>query len=75
MGIWQQLTGKKTHCAGCGVVVPVTPENKFEETYCSETCRTNVRRLSSIPPPAPGGGEQRAPRYPVHTMGVGKAGT
>jgi len=57
MGIWQALTGKKTHCTGCGTVVPTTKTNKFEDIYCSDVCRRNYLRLSSIPPPA--GSEER----------------
>lgn len=52
MGIWNALIGRKTHCAGCGTVVPAE-KNKFEEVYCSDVCRRNVDRLSSVPPPPP----------------------
>jgi hypothetical protein len=51
MGLWNALTGKKTHCAGCGTVVPVNLENQFDEVYCSEACERNFKRLSSAPPP------------------------
>lgn len=51
--LWQLLTGRKTHCAGCGAVIPMTLENKYEEVYCSDVCRRNVARLSSVPPPPP----------------------
>lgn len=51
MGIWDSLIGRKTYCAGCGAVVPARQFNPFEETYCSETCNRNVRRISSFPPP------------------------
>ena len=53
MGLWQTLTGTKTHCAGCGTVIPVTLESKYDEIYCSDACRRNVQRLSSAPPPPP----------------------
>lgn len=51
MSIWDSLIGRKTHCAGCGMVVPVDRFNRFEEVYCSEACRKNVQRISSVPPP------------------------
>ncbi len=51
MGIPQALIGKKMHCTGCGQVVPQVPEHKNQEIYCSEACRGNYERLSTIPPP------------------------
>jgi hypothetical protein len=51
--LWQTLTGRETHCTGCGRTLPGTLDNKFEEFYCSDPCRRNLRRLSSVPPPPP----------------------
>lgn len=53
MTIWDSLIGRKTHCAGCGAVVPIDKINKFDDVYCSDTCRRNVQRISSFPPPPP----------------------
>ncbi|MFW5739720.1 MAG: hypothetical protein ACOC1F_05080 [Myxococcota bacterium] len=50
MGIWDTLIGRKTHCAGCGTVVPGWRNRKKEEVYCSDACRRNVERISSVPP-------------------------
>lgn len=51
--LWQLLTGRKTHCTGCGAVIPTAIENKYDEIYCSDACRRNLARLSSSPPPPP----------------------
>ncbi len=51
MGLWEALVGRKTHCAGCGAVVPVELESKYDEVFCSEACERNFKRLSSVPPP------------------------
>ncbi len=51
MGIWASLMGKKVHCTGCGAIIPVDPKNVGDEVYCSEACRENYRRLSTLPPP------------------------
>jgi hypothetical protein len=50
MSLWQSLFGTKTHCAGCGAVVPGVDPRPGEDVYCSEVCRANVVRLSTIPP-------------------------
>lgn len=52
MGFWSSLVGKKVHCTGCGVVIPIDPKTAKDEEYCSEACRANYKRLSTIPPPA-----------------------
>lgn len=52
MGFWQSLLGTKTHCEGCGMVVPdAVAFRKNGQTYCGPTCCANVERLSSVPPP------------------------
>lgn len=50
MSLWQSLFGTKTHCAGCGTVVPGVTPTRGEDVYCGEVCRANVIRLSTIPP-------------------------
>ncbi len=52
MGFWSNLIGKKVHCTGCGIVLPVDPKNVGNEVYCSDACKANYLRLSTLPPPA-----------------------
>ncbi|HNS96279.1 MAG TPA: hypothetical protein PLJ27_22395 [Polyangiaceae bacterium] len=53
MSFWASLFGKKVHCHGCGVVLPSHVKAKDGETYCSDVCRDNYRRLSTMPPTPP----------------------
>jgi hypothetical protein len=53
MGFWSALTGKKVHCTGCGMVIPIDRKDAGSEVYCSDACRVNYVRLSSAPPPCP----------------------
>ena len=51
MSFWSSLFGKKVHCTGCGVVLPVDSKKAGEDVFCSDACRANYYRLSSLPPP------------------------
>lgn len=53
MSFWSSLFGTKVHCTGCGVVLPVDSKKAGEEVFCSEACRANYQRLSTLPPPEP----------------------
>lgn len=60
MTVWEALTGKKTHCAACGTVIPSelvgsSPEDSEGNLYCSEACLGTIIRLSTLPPPPPEG--------------------
>lgn len=62
MSFWASLFGKKVHCHGCGVVLPSHVKAKDGETYCSDVCRDNYRRLSTMPP------------HPTHARRTGPGG-
>lgn len=66
MGFWSSLIGKKVHCTGCGAVLPVDPKKAGEEVYCSEACRANYQRLSTLPPPDAPADEEPAPPQPPY---------
>ncbi len=60
MSFWASLFGKKVYCHGCGAVIPGELKTEGDEVYCSEACRANYRRLSTMPPPAQSASRQNS---------------